>query len=199
MIVSSLKYHHEEISSIGLYQAHWLHQHGLISIKGIRWVAIIKILWGIIVTFTLIVNSILITESTIQKWFILWVFTCKIFYGICTSNSSLIMDSSIIRLKAKNKNPICASYEMVIFPQVLDNFKDLIIEITSPTFSKSKRVPEGQAGISFIPLTLMGVPINKYEMFGRLNIHPIISFPFGKVLQHLIEKKDYWSGKQPFE
>ena len=39
MIVNSLEYHQEEISSIGLYQVHW---HGLISIRGIRWVTIIR-------------------------------------------------------------------------------------------------------------------------------------------------------------
>ena len=33
-------------------------------------------------------------------------------------------------------------------------------------------------GISFIPLTLMGEPIDEYEMLGRLNILPIISFSF---------------------
>ena len=37
----------------------------LISIKGIKRVAIIRVLWRIIITFIFMVNSILVVESTI--------------------------------------------------------------------------------------------------------------------------------------
>ena len=52
-------------------------------------------------------------------------------------------DCKDVRFNAKNMNSIRVTYEMVVLPQVLDDLKNLIIEIVSPTFGKSKRVLKG--------------------------------------------------------
>ena len=62
----------------------------------------------------------------------------------------------------------------------MSDIYDLIVEVTTPASCKSFRVLIMEIRVSFIPRTVVGVPVDEYKMVRRLDIHPIVSVPVGE-------------------
>ena len=76
------------------------------------------------------ISGIGITESTVEEWFTDRVFSCKEFFRTVWSKLFQISDGCDIWSFPKNIDPVCRAYEVVIFPMLLTDVYNLVVEVS---------------------------------------------------------------------
>ena len=105
--------------------------YALVSIMSIWW---IRIPWGIIVAFVLVISGVGIAESTVEERFTDRLFPRKELFWAVRTKLFPIPDGWDIWSSPKNIDSVCRAYEVVIFPKLLTDIYNLVVEVIPPTF-----------------------------------------------------------------
>ena len=81
-----------------------------------------------------VLSDIVIAESTVEEWFTDRLFPRKELFGAVWVKHFPIPDGRDIRSSSKYMDPVRRAYEMIIFPKLMTDVHNLVVEVIPPTF-----------------------------------------------------------------
>ena len=108
-----------------------LGQDTLVSVRTVWW---IRIPWGIVVAIMPVIPDVGIAETTIEEWFSDRLFPREEFFWAIWSKLFPASDGWDIWSSSEDIDSVCGTYEVVIFPKLMADVHNLVVEVIPPTF-----------------------------------------------------------------